>query len=133
MELKGPAPSRAAEAVRLTSPVRATSPYETGFRCIYDATCRKSLRLSHRERSVAPVGSPTGAGRPLGGRALGEEGELVLEVRQVVEAIVDRREAHRGDHVQLPEPLQHGAADPLAGHLVAGEAAHLVLHRGGQR
>src|SRR5262245_12202257 len=103
MELKGPAPSRAAEAVRLTSPVRATSPYEIVIRCIYDATCRKSPRFGHRERSIARVGSPTAAsGRALGGGALGEERELLLEVRQVVESLVDRGEADRGDHVQLP-------------------------------
>src|SRR5258705_10998331 len=50
--------------------------------------------------------------------ALLELDDLALEVAEVVETLVDGRESHGGDRVELAQPLEHRAADPLARDLV---------------
>src|SRR5262245_2535256 len=58
--------------------------------------------------------------------ALLELGDLPLEVAEVLEALVHRREPDRRDRVEGAEALEHGAADPLARDLVAPPARRLL-------
>ena len=54
--------------------------------------------------------------------------ELAGEVGRIVELLVDRREAHRRDLVELAQALEDGEADRLARDLAALEPA-VVLDR----
>ena len=67
--------------------------------------------------------------RCLGAVVFWSSTDLALEVGDVLEALVDRREAQVGDVVEAAQPLEHGQADPVAADLAA-LGPQLLLHLG---
>ena len=70
--------------------------------------------VSGRSRRFALEGSA-----PLGSGGLLELADLALEVRKLLESLVDGGESQVRDRVEDPQPLEHGHTDAIAGHLTA--------------